>query len=140
MGNSNSLKKVNFEDIQIAIKNIDNYLLINVLSDLEQSCLIKNTIPSLNEETVINNYLQKNKTIKIIIYGKNSNDDLIHKKYQQLRNLGFYNVYIYVGGLFQWLVLQDIYGEENFPTNSKCEDLLKYKETTAFNLRYMIEN
>jgi len=60
-------KKVNFEDIQIAIKNIDNYLLINVLSDLEQSCLIKNTIPSLNEETVINNYLQKNKTIKIII-------------------------------------------------------------------------
>lgn len=137
MGNSNTFKKVNYEDVQVAIKNPEIHLLINVLSNEEQSCLIKTTIQSIKEETIINNYLQKNKTIKIIIYGKNSNDDTIIKKYQQLRNLGFSNVYIYIGGIFQWLLLQDIYGEENFPTTSKCLDLLTYQETTAFNLRYI---
>ena len=62
MGNNNtssSISKVNFEDVQIAIKNNNSYLIINVLTETEQQCLIKNTLPYQKEEEVINNYLQK---------------------------------------------------------------------------------
>lgn len=130
MGNTQLVQKANFEDVQHAIKNIDNYLLINTLSENLQSCLILNTLPFDREEIVINKLLNdsdKMKTITIIIYGKNSNDDTINNKYKQLVDLGFKNVYVYQGGLFEWCLLQDIYSNELFPTTSKLSDLLKFK-------------
>ena len=60
------------------------------------------------------------------------------KKYHQLTNLGFYEVYVYVGGLFEWLLLQDIFGEENFPTTTKELDILKYKAKSAFSMNYLM--
>ena len=42
MGNTPSVNKVNFEDIQYAIKQSNSCLLINTLNPNEQSCLIKN--------------------------------------------------------------------------------------------------
>ena len=44
-----------------------------------------------------------------------------------MRSIGFKNVFIYNGGLFEWLLLQDIYGEDNFPTTKHILDILKYK-------------
>jgi hypothetical protein len=41
--------------------------------------------------------------------------------------LGFRNVCVYSGGMFEWLLLQDIYGATSFPTTSKELDILKYK-------------
>jgi len=35
--------------------------------------------------------------------------------------------------LFEWLLLQDIYGSEEFPTTSHELDILKYKPMSAFN-------
>ena len=134
MGISQSIIKINFEDVQIAYKQQDLYLLINTLSILEQNCLIKNTILATNEETVINNYAKVNKAIKIILYGKHSNDESVHTKYTQLIKLGFSNVYIYSGGLFEWLLLQDIYGDDEFPSTSKQNDLLKYKAGQKLNM------
>ena len=109
MGNSQpSSIKINYEDIQYIIKNREGHLLINTLSNSEQNCLITNTININNEENIINTYLKRgSKGIKIIIYGKNSNDEQIYSKYNQLTSLGFNNVYIYAGGLFEWLLLQD---------------------------------
>ena len=129
MGNSNSIQKVNFEDVQYLLNKKDNYLLINTLSDTEQECLITTTITAEKEVELLNSYLktQHKYIIKIIIYGKNSNDDKIHTKYKQLVSLGFYNVYIYTGGLFEWMLLQDIYGEKEFPTTKKELDILKFK-------------
>ena len=67
-------------------------------------------------------------TIKaIVIYGKNCNDENVITKYKQLKELGFKNLSIYIGGLFEWLLLQDIYGDDIFPTTSKETDFLKYK-------------
>ena len=45
MGNSYSMNKVNFEDIQFILydKN-NNYLLINTLEESSQNCLITNTV------------------------------------------------------------------------------------------------
>jgi hypothetical protein len=136
MGNNQLKQKVNFEDIQFVIKNADNHLLINTMSENLQNCLIVNTMPIDKEELIINKLLNngENKNIKIIIYGKNSNDETPIKKYEQLLDLGFLNIYIYSGGLFEWLLLQDIYGNELFPTTIKQNDLLKYKSQKMLNV------
>jgi len=134
MGNTQSIKKIGFEDMQIAIKNPEIYLIINTLPISEQSCLIMNTINIEQEEAIINKYMHENKGIRIVIYGKNCNDELVNKKYQQLLSIGFYNIFAYSGGLFEWLLLQDIYGFDLFPTNKKELDLLKFKPHSILNI------
>ena len=136
MGNSQTSSiKINYEDVQFIIKNPEGHLLINTLAPSEQNCLIVNTMNINNEENIINNCIKRGaKDIKIIIYGKNSNDEKLYNKYNQLTSLGFYNVYIYTGGLFEWLMLQDIYGEKEFPTTKKELDLLKYKPNKVLNV------
>jgi hypothetical protein len=134
MGNTQSMKKINFEDMQTVIKNPEIYLIINTLPPLDQNCLIVNTTLATDEEVLINRYLKENKNIRIIIYGKNSNDETVQKKYQQLLSLGFYQIYIYCGGLFEWLLLQDIYGKDLFPTTKKEMDLLKFKPNQLLNI------
>ena len=135
MGNNiQSMKKINFEDTQTIIKNPELYLLINTLSISDQKCLIINTTIAEEEEIVINKYLKQNKNIRIIIYGKNCNDETIYKKYKQLLSLGFYNIFIYTGGMFEWLMLQDIYGKELFPTTKQELDFLKYKPNSILNI------
>ena len=137
MGQTSSVQTVNFEDIQyIMNNNIKNYLIINTLSKDNQKTLIKNTIDIDKEEHIINNCIN-NPSIKIIIYGSNSTDESITKKYNQLISLGFVNVYVYRGGLFQWLLLQDIYGFEYFPTTNKELDILKYKSKGLFNSKLL---
>jgi len=121
--------------MQNVIKNPEAHLLINTLTESEQTCLFPNTMPPAQEETIINNLLQKrNKQVRIIIYGRNANDDKLYEKYQQLVKLGFFNVYIYPGGLFEWLMLQDIYGFVEFPTTTKQLDFLKYKPKQVLNV------
>ena len=73
----------------------------------------------------------------IFIYGRHSNDETIYLKYEQIRKLGG-KVYLYTGGLFEWLLLQDIYGS-TFSTTStfKTIDLLKYKPPTLLNTKYL---
>ena len=128
MGNiiSAQINRINFIDMQKFINN-ENNLIINTLSDNNQNCLINNTITADKEVDIINKYLNNNKNINIIIYGENSCDEKIVKKYVQLQKLGFFNIYIYMGGLFEWLLLQQIYGDNEFPTTSAVYDILKYK-------------
>jgi len=141
---------INFEDMQFAIneqnKQLTNtyqaktILIINTLDSYHQNCLISGTVSIDTEVELINAHLKKYKDIKVIIYGMNSCDDTCFKKYEQLVKLGFYNVYIYGGGLFEWLLLQDIYGTELFPTNNTSSiDLLKYKGRTKLNMQ-LLEN
>jgi 23S rRNA pseudoU1915 N3-methylase RlmH len=138
MGNAASMNKINFEDIQYSLSQKDAILIINTLSENEQECIIPMTITPEKEINIINNLLRNgNKNIKIIIYGKNCNDDKIYKKYQQLQSLGFYNIYLYVGGLFEWLMLQDIYGEKEFPTSKKELDILKFKPQKKLNVHLL---
>jgi hypothetical protein len=134
MGNTQSMKKINYEDMQTVIKNPEIYLIINTLPPSEQQCLIVNTTLASEEEILINKFMKENKNIRIIIYGKNCNDESINKKYQQLYSLGFYNLFVYLGGMFEWLILQDIYGKDLFPTTKKELDLLKYKSTQLLNI------
>jgi hypothetical protein len=127
MGNQASVKKICFEDMQHIIKQRNRrYLIINTLLPMEQDCLIPSTIPSDKEEDIINSYMRGTKPV-VVIYGKNTNDNSILKKYQQLEGLGFPRVYVYPGGMFEWLCLQDIYGKEAFATTGAELDILKFR-------------
>lgn len=123
-----SIEKIGFEDIT---RNSEEVILINTLPVGEQDCLIKGTISADIEERVLNKYIERGEAYKIpvIVYGRNSCDDSAEKKCGQLAKLGFREVFWYVGGLFEWLLLQDIYGATEFGTTcpSKNIDLLKYR-------------
>jgi hypothetical protein len=42
-------------------------------------------------------------------------------------SLGINDVYVYSGGMFEWVLLQDIYGVSEFPTTAVVKDLLVYR-------------
>jgi len=135
MGQTQSTQKINFEDIQFVLKNYEQHVLINTLSENEQSCLLPNTINASEEEHIINKLIKNGrKDIKIIIYGKNCNDEKIYTRHTQLTALGFYNVFVYTGGIFEWLLLQDVYGVADFPCTKKELDILKYKSNKVLNV------
>jgi len=138
MGNSQSIQKINYEDIQYVIRNSEANILINTLTESEQGCLLPNTINIHKESELINTFIRTNhKGVKIIVYGRNCNDETVYEKYKQLVSLGFYNVYIYTGGIFEWLMLQDIYGAAEFPTTKKELDILKYKPRQTLNIQLL---
>jgi hypothetical protein len=151
MGANNSKFKINYEDVQVACKysynnnnndgnngnNNNKYAIINTLDPVYQTCLIPNTIPIAEEEEIINDIITNSKKTKIIIYGLNSNDEKVYSKYEQLIKLGVKHVYIYNGGMFEWLLLQDVYGRELFPTTSRELDILKYKPRKIFDILFI---
>ena len=123
----NKITKIGFEDVLYAISSENQFILINTLSPSDQDCLIQSTISLEEEETVINRLLKNNQQNQgIIVYGKNSCDEQMDKKHKQLSELGFRDVYIYYGGLFEWILLQDVYGNE-FRTTTIPNDILKYR-------------
>jgi hypothetical protein len=150
MGSNHSKNKISYEDVQDACKNALNnknnnggkkYAIINTMDKNCQSCLIQSTIPIQEEEETINGILNNKHSnsndITVIVYGTNSNDETIYSKYEQLVKLGIKNVFIYTGGMFEWLHLQDIYGRDLFPTTSRELDILKYKPRKQLNVLYI---
>lgn len=130
MGNSeSSIKKVNFDDvIMISLKN--THILIHVMEKEDQELLIKNTLLIDEEIERINSILSFRKMdVTIVIYGKNTDDiSKVIGKYRKLCDMGFSNVYVYLGGLFEWLLLQEIYGNDEIKTNNICnKNILDYK-------------
>jgi hypothetical protein len=150
MGSNHSKNKISYEDVQDACKNALNiknndsrkkYAIINTMDKNCQSCLVQSTIPIQEEEETINGILNNKHSnsndITVIVYGTNSNDETIYSKYEQLVKLGIKNVFIYTGGMFEWLLLQDIYGRDLFPTTSRELDILKYKPRKQLNVLYI---
>lgn len=132
MGNQVSLvPKVSYEDIQMVVYRNSHVqhstLLINTLPPSLQHCLIKTTVDIRFEERVVNALIHKKPDIMIIVYGKNSNDITILHKYDQLVKLGFTNVHIYTGGIFEWMLLHEIYGKDLFKITKYEIDILRYR-------------
>lgn len=127
--------KLGFEDVLYGIHHNNQCILINTMPHDLQNCLIQNTLLINIEEQTINKLMDQNKfQTKIILYGKNSTDNLCDKKYKQLCELGFSEVYIYAGGMFEWLLLQDIYSNNEFPTTTKINDILLYKSSPLLHI------
>ena len=138
---SKNIEKIGFEDVQHIYKYPQKYILINTLPINDQECLIYNTLSYDKEEQTINSLLQSYdfRTKHIVVYGKNECDESADKKYKQMQTLGFQHVFLYGGGLFEWLLLQDIYGREEFPTTNYTLDILKYKPIKRFSMN-LLEN
>jgi len=121
--------RIGFDDVLEAIKSPGSHYLINTLPITEQDCLIHNTLPCDKEEELINTLLESYEinTKKIILYGKNGCDNTVYAKYDQLTKLGIAGVHIYVGGLFEWLLLRDVYGSALFKLKGSTDDILKYR-------------
>ena len=120
MGQTSSNPKYSFREVQ---QKKGEYILLNTLPLNKQSYLIKGTLPALEESERVNEYLQKNKKVPIIIYGLDYQDASVGKKFIQLKTLGFENVFVYMGGIFEWALLQEIYGS-NFPSEGTLSDPL----------------
>ena len=120
---------VGFEDVKHAIKaGPTKFILINTF---EQDCIIYGTVSSEREEIVINTQLTDytKPDIPIIIYGRNCCDDSVERKEKQLRALGLEEIYGYRGGMFEWLLMGDIFGPEEFLVSKRgvgAVDILKY--------------
>lgn len=123
---STPIKYIGFENVKIAIQQ--KHIIINTLSNHTQDNLIKTTIDYTTEESLINDMITSYEFSKpIVIYGKNATDLSADNKCMQLQKLGFKNIMLYKGGLFEWMLLQDIYGVAEFPTTKHTLDILVYK-------------
>ena len=136
-----SSDRLNFEDVQSVIANRGGtsaahtvtYLIISTMKSEFLNCVISGTVPAAQEEARINDILSGNTvngdTITIIVYGLHATDETAYAKYEQLLKHGITRVCVYVGGMFEWLLLQDIYGADLFPTSGKKEaaDIIKYR-------------
>ena len=125
MGNSKSTCLVNYEKVQQA--RITRFLLIHTMEENEKT-LIQGSLTAEMELKSINELMSKNEfDTSIIIYGRNDHDyDNLMTKQKQLKSLGFRNVFIYLGGMFEWLLLQDVFGANLFPTTVAKVDLLRF--------------
>ena len=128
MGNvSSTASKINFEDMQQKVRTRDA-VIISTLPRDRQSCLIEGTISVESEQTKINELLRVGQMdTLLIVYGENACDESIGPKYRQLADLGFSSVHVYPGGMFEWVLLQDVYGSDAFPTTTQELDILKFK-------------
>jgi hypothetical protein len=121
--------RVGFEDV-IAMRGRAGAgagaLIINTLPAAAQHCVIAGTVDCGDEETRINALVRAGaaSNTAVLIYGEHACDPAPETKRAQLRGLGFVDVMVYVGGLFEYLLLQDIYGADAFPTRGRETDLL----------------
>ena len=125
---------IGFEDVKKAIHK--KYILLNVLPNNMQSVLIKGSLTIDSEEQVINEMINNYNVpdAPVIVYGFNGGDTKVQEKCQQLRGLGLSDVYVYSGGLFEWLLLNELYGDEEFPvenSDGKRIDILKYRQLSV---------
>jgi hypothetical protein len=125
MGNAqNKIECINFQQLK---QMQPESFIINTMPIDCQKCLILHTIDANKETEVINDLLEKRLFKKtIIIYGKNHTDLSVHQKAKQLKALGFQDIKLYLGGLFEWLSLQDIYGDEEFSILGSQRDILDF--------------
>lgn len=128
MGNASSEQSIacNYEDIQRGITE-KNGILIHIMDN--DAMLISGTTP-IDKETVTINQLLNDREYdtNIIVYGKNTDDyERLVKKRSQLITLGFRRVWFYPGGLFEWSLLQDIFGMGQFPTTNVVRDIISYR-------------
>ena len=131
-----SAGQINFEDMQSIISTTKkSVIIISTLKLDYQKCIIRGTVPADQEEARINDILSgedsAGESIMIIVYGKNSTDGTVREKYEQLLKHGIDRICVYTGGMFEWLLLQDIYGADLFPTTGTELDILRYRPPRA---------
>lgn len=108
--------------------------IIHIMDVADELILIKGTLKAHQEVDQINNWLSNNTFHNdIYIYGySNADFNKLLQRQKQLHGLGFKHVYIYFGGMFEWLLLRDVFGETEFLLDGVIKgavvDILKYNK------------
>jgi rhodanese-related sulfurtransferase len=100
-------------------------LLFNALKKDYHSCVIPGTIPYTVMKKVIKNMKEED---IVVVYCANYSCNLSHKFAE--KKLGHLEtVYIYSGGVFEWLLLQKKYGKKKYPSSEDCDiDNMQHRE------------
>jgi len=103
----------------------DRVLLFNGLKKQYHSCIIPRTIPYSDMKKVIKNMKEENIAVVYCAnYSCNASHKFAEKKLSHLET-----VYIYRGGVFEWLLLQKKYGKKKYPTSGDCNiEYMKHRE------------
>ena len=126
-------KKINIEEMQRILETPEKYIVIHTLNSEYQDSIIPGTVQDTREESIINEMLTRIDIPDkpIIVYGKNARDETPVTKVNQLKSLGFRDISIYSGGMFEWLLLNEVYGSNEFPvenrSRNKIHDIWKYR-------------
>lgn len=122
MGNTVGISLCTFDAVRQAALDERSLLVCTLARD---ACVIDGTVRIDEEEATINAIL-KSKTeaqYRVVVYGRNCRDDTVVRKCKQLSALGF-KVQCYVGGMFEWLLLQAVYGDDEFGATDEADALL----------------
>lgn len=120
---------LNFDDMKLAVDR--GYIICHIMDETDETILIKNTLSVKDEIKKINDLIKQSKFDEtIVLYGRNYTDlEKIVQRFQHLISFGFTRVFIYVGGLYEWVLMQNLYGDKLFPTNNSI-DLTNIKSIT----------
>ena len=124
--------KVSYETV-LALSGSIDVVVISTLPETLQECLIPGTTPCVREEKHVNGILEQKRQglYTVIVYGANHLDATVERKCAQMRKMGFRSVHAYTGGMFEWLLLHEVYGEENFgveqSSRSGVPDILAFR-------------
>lgn len=133
MGSNSSSLLAGYDDMQRSLGDARTTV-ISTMPKSKQSCLIRGTVSAAEEEDVVNSLLKQNVGARIVVYGLNCTDGTPMLKKKQLLSLGFKDVRVYSGGLFEWLLLQEVFGNDAFPTDGSDLDIIKYGPGTRSTL------
>ena len=118
------IKEIGVTDF-IKLIRTDRVLLFNGLKKQYHSCVIPGTIPYSDMRKVIKNMsVEHIPVVYCANYSCNASHKFAEKKLGHLET-----VYIYSGGVFEWLLLQKKYGKKKYPTSGDCDiENMKHRE------------
>lgn len=122
MGNTVGISLCTFDAVRRAALDERSLLVCTLARD---ACVIDGTVRIDDEEATINAILKSKAQAQygVVVYGRNCRDDTVVRKCKQLSALGF-GVQCYVGGMFEWLLLQAVYGDDEFGATADADALL----------------
>lgn len=128
-GSKEVVKVIGFEDMLSLLRS--NVVLLNTMARGDQACLIRGTLHADDEESAMNAMLTSTDPLVtdrwVVVYGRHTLDPKPMEKARTLRLMGLSRLLVYRGGLFEWLLLQEVFGQDQFPTQGACPDLLAYR-------------
>jgi len=96
-------------------------LILSTMITQRGSPFILGTLSKQLEEVTLSAMLRtKRFNIPILVYGHNSFDKTVETMCNILLNRGFTHVFVYIGGMFEWLLLNKLYGNNACPIKCTC--------------------
>ncbi len=118
------------------------YCLINTLPEHRQDCVIAHTLPCAEEEATLNRWLSRWEVHRpIVIYGQHAGDATIYRKYNQCVAVGFEQVFVYLGGMMEWMLLRSVSEQSahEYRIRGETVSFLRFSPSRKFRMRLTLD-